>query len=464
MEQNFKPSLYLQAICEMTELTFKQSEESTIASVFESFQNEKIDEVAEWINEVDKFLAETQPEFEGGTVKADPLWCYNTISKTRKLRAKRGPNFSFRRASSSQDVGSEDAAPLSLREELSCELTSLLNIYYCAQTLSTFDQEDKFSEDLEQQIDEFLTGIKLLLQEKNPEKKPGWYRQKISETKAIFDKCEPAFSLQSQDVEPLLLHEELRCEIRSLIRMKLVDMLTADGLPNYDVQANNFKKDLYERINEVNKFLAEIKLQLVEKIPEKNFDWYNNKIAETRMLIVKRYSEFPLRSQDVGYTREHYQIFLSFRGEDTRYGFTGNLYNALHQEAFNVFMDDRGLERGDSISQVLMGAIENSKLSIIIFSKNFADSPWCLDEVVKILECKQKKNQLVWPVFYKLEPSVVRHQIKSYGEAMIKHETRYGNDVVRNWRSALHEVCGFNAFPYKKNSGYVICLISITFI
>ena len=129
-------------------------------------------------------------------------------------------------------------------------------------------------------------------------------------------------------------------------------------------------------------------------------------------------------------------------------------------------MDDEGLQRGDSIAQVLTGAIENSKLSILVFSENYADSTWCLDEVVKILECKQKNDQLVWPIFYKVEPSDVRHQRNSYEKAMIKQETRFGKDSenVKKWRSSLSQVCDLKAFHYKENSGYVIYFLSNTFI
>src|ERR1044072_1550784 len=102
-----------------------------------------------------------------------------------------------------------------------------------------------------------------------------------------------------------------------------------------------------------------------------------------------------------------------------------------------------------------MEAIENSKLSILVFSENYADSTWCLDEVVKILECKQKMNQLVWPIFYKVEPSDVRHQKNNYGNAMTKQETKFEKDPekVARWRSALFQVCDLKAFHYRENSG-----------
>ncbi|XP_057441233.1 disease resistance protein RUN1-like [Lotus japonicus] len=149
-----------------------------------------------------------------------------------------------------------------------------------------------------------------------------------------------------------------------------------------------------------------------------------------------------------------YQIFISFRGGDTRHSFTGFLYDALCREGFKTFMDDGELECGDQISQTLINAIEASRLSIIVLSENYAKSAWCLDELDKILECMTTKNQLVWPIFYKVEPSDVRYQKNSYGEAMVAHENRfvYDSEMIQNWRSALFKVAGLSGMTY--STGY----------
>ncbi|RDX98581.1 TMV resistance protein N, partial [Mucuna pruriens] len=146
-----------------------------------------------------------------------------------------------------------------------------------------------------------------------------------------------------------------------------------------------------------------------------------------------------------------YDIFLSFRGEDTRYSFTGFLNHALQREGFRTFMDDEGLEGGDQISSTLIKAIETSRLSIVVLSENYAYSSWCLDELVNILECMKAKNRLVWPIFYKVEPSTVRYQRKSFGEAMAAHGRKYGNDSdkVLKWKSALVEVANLKGWPLK---------------
>ena len=79
-----------------------------------------------------------------------------------------------------------------------------------------------------------------------------------------------------------------------------------------------------------------------------------------------------------------YDVFLSFRGEDTRDKFISHLVVALRQKGVNFFIDDK-LDRGHQISKSLLKSIEESRISIIIFSQNYASSTWCLDELVKII-------------------------------------------------------------------------------
>ncbi|XP_015889224.2 disease resistance protein Roq1-like [Ziziphus jujuba] len=149
--------------------------------------------------------------------------------------------------------------------------------------------------------------------------------------------------------------------------------------------------------------------------------------------------------------QEKYHVFLSFRGEDTRNIFASYLYEALCANQILTFMDDHELERGDEISPTLRKAIQESKISIIIFSKNYASSTWCLDELVHILECKKKFGQTVVPIFYGIDPSVVRKQNGSYEVAFAQLEQPFkakdGMEKVKQWRAALTEasnLCGLD--------------------
>ncbi|XP_025616767.1 toll/interleukin-1 receptor-like protein [Arachis hypogaea] len=115
-----------------------------------------------------------------------------------------------------------------------------------------------------------------------------------------------------------------------------------------------------------------------------------------------------------------YDDFISFRGEDTRASFTFHLFKALSRKQIVTYTDDL-LHEGDSITFLLLRAIEESCLLLVVFSENYASSKWCLQELVKIMECKKEFGWLVIPVFYNVDPSHVRYQLGSYSEAFKKH-------------------------------------------
>ncbi|XP_054811511.1 disease resistance protein RPV1-like isoform X2 [Prosopis cineraria] len=133
-----------------------------------------------------------------------------------------------------------------------------------------------------------------------------------------------------------------------------------------------------------------------------------------------------------------YDVFLSFRGEDTRDNFTSYLYEALCNANIHTFMDVK-LDKGEQISPILLRTIEESKISLIIFSKDYASSSWCMEELVHILECKKKFGRIVIPIFYKVDPSNIRKQNGSFGEgfAKLKQKFRQSQDKVQKWTNVL---------------------------
>ncbi|XP_004289200.1 PREDICTED: toll/interleukin-1 receptor-like protein [Fragaria vesca subsp. vesca] len=146
----------------------------------------------------------------------------------------------------------------------------------------------------------------------------------------------------------------------------------------------------------------------------------------------------------------NYDVFLSFRGEDTRYGFTDHLYSALCRTGIDTFRDTEELPRGDSIAPELRKAIEESKFAVIILSPNYADSKWCLDELAYVLSCKKTRGLRVFPVFYHVEPSEIRKQTGKFGRAFVNHKKAFKDNTckVDNWRQDLKEVAdvsGWNA-------------------
>ncbi|XVE84955.1 hypothetical protein DITRI_Ditri17bG0053300 [Diplodiscus trichospermus] len=146
--------------------------------------------------------------------------------------------------------------------------------------------------------------------------------------------------------------------------------------------------------------------------------------------------------------RLRWDVFLSFRGEDTRHGITKSLYNALEEKGVRVFRDDDGLNRGDEISPSLLEAIEDSAASIVILSEKYADSHWCLEELAKICELRR----LILPVFYLVDPSDVRRQSGSFEKDFCSHENRFGKDRVIKWRRAMEKVGGIAGMVFTNGS------------
>ncbi|RXH87843.1 hypothetical protein DVH24_034743 [Malus domestica] len=151
-----------------------------------------------------------------------------------------------------------------------------------------------------------------------------------------------------------------------------------------------------------------------------------------------------------------YDVFLSFRGEDTRVNFADHLYTALDNASFRTFRDENDLERGESIKPELEKAIQQSLSSVVVFSKNYASSKWCLNELVMILKLKKTSDHVVLPVFYDVDPSHVRNQTGSLAKAFARHQKTQSCDTVKEWREALTEVAGLAGMVLQNEAdGYV---------
>lgn len=147
-----------------------------------------------------------------------------------------------------------------------------------------------------------------------------------------------------------------------------------------------------------------------------------------------------------------FDVFLSFQGEDTRRTFTDHLYHGLSSAGVRVFRDGESLQKGGEIS-VLFETIERSEIFIPVFSKNYADSRWCLREIEKIVRVAMEgqPRRTILPVFYGIEPGVVRHQTGPFEEAFRKHAIdEKGVHSVKGWREALRRAAEFSGYGTEK--------------
>ncbi|KAB2619223.1 transcriptional corepressor LEUNIG [Pyrus ussuriensis x Pyrus communis] len=151
-----------------------------------------------------------------------------------------------------------------------------------------------------------------------------------------------------------------------------------------------------------------------------------------------------------------YDVFMSF-SEDTRKTFTDHLYWTMKDAGIDFFMEENeSIRREENISDKVKQIIEGSKVLVIVFSSRYADSIWCLEELVQIMECRRTLKQMVLPIFYDLSPSDV---IGTFVLAFQKHRERFHEDTdiqekQRRWTDALTAAAGLTVRVFRTTYGY----------
>ncbi|CAN1189749.1 Disease resistance protein L6 [Linum perenne] len=151
-----------------------------------------------------------------------------------------------------------------------------------------------------------------------------------------------------------------------------------------------------------------------------------------------------------------YEVFLSFRGPDTRSQITEILYRFLVHSKIHTFKDDDEMRKGEGIWPTLVKAINQSKVYVPILSENYAHSKWCLNELAEIVECWTRDNRhVILPIFYMVDPRDVRHQSGPYQEAFEQHEKRFDPSIIQTWKNALKKIGDLKGWHVKNNNEQV---------
>ncbi|KAJ4713863.1 TMV resistance protein N-like [Melia azedarach] len=150
-----------------------------------------------------------------------------------------------------------------------------------------------------------------------------------------------------------------------------------------------------------------------------------------------------------------YDVFLSSSNQGTCKNFTNHLHTALTRKWINVFRNNNELKRGKSIESEPFKAIEESRFSIIVFSKTYAFSTLCLEELVKIVEYKHTSDErMIFPIFYDVKPTMVSKQTGDFKEAFVKYEQAFGQVVekVQKWKNSLKEVANISGWELEERN------------
>ena len=151
----------------------------------------------------------------------------------------------------------------------------------------------------------------------------------------------------------------------------------------------------------------------------------------------------------------HFDVFINYRGPDVKSTLANSLYRRLISHRLQVFLDKPELQAGHNITTQIEAAIKVASVHIAIFSPTYAESNWCLDELVLMVESKA----IILPVFYKVKPSEVRWTGKdnhgAYARALRNHEEkqRYDLKTIQTWRKALHHVANISGFELQESNG-----------
>ncbi|CAN7034412.1 unnamed protein product [Brassica oleracea var. botrytis] len=134
-----------------------------------------------------------------------------------------------------------------------------------------------------------------------------------------------------------------------------------------------------------------------------------------------------------------HNVFPSFCGGDVRKGFLSHLLVKLESKGIMQFIDNN-IERGQSIAPELVQAIRESRVAIVLLSRNYTSSSWWLDELVEIMNCRERNEQTVIIIFCGVDPSDVRKQTGAFGEAFNKTCVGRTEGVKEAWKKALVDV------------------------
>ncbi|KFK31465.1 hypothetical protein AALP_AA6G115400 [Arabis alpina] len=158
---------------------------------------------------------------------------------------------------------------------------------------------------------------------------------------------------------------------------------------------------------------------------------------------------FPFRAMDPFSSSSSrnwlYDVFPSFSGEDVRQNILSHFLKELDRKSIIAFIDN-GIERGRSLDPELKKAIKDSRIAVVVFSKHYASSSWCLNELLEIVRCKKELDQVVIPIFYGLDPSDVRKQTGDFGKNFDKTCKNKSKEEKNRWQKALTDVADLTGY------------------
>lgn len=138
-----------------------------------------------------------------------------------------------------------------------------------------------------------------------------------------------------------------------------------------------------------------------------------------------------------------YDVFINHRGPDVKLTFAAHLDEALCNAGFYPFLDAKSVGQGRHIFNSVDEALSDACVHVAIFSKRYAESKHCLQELWDMLQTQK----VILPVFYDVQPKDLKDiDAGPYAKAFQKHRRSGRLEETKKWRKALREIADRRGF------------------
>jgi len=146
---------------------------------------------------------------------------------------------------------------------------------------------------------------------------------------------------------------------------------------------------------------------------------------------------------------EVFDVFLNHRGPDTKNKFIAHLDQALCDAGFRPFLDLRSLRVGNHNQVSIYQALDMAKVHVAVVSEGYAESEYCLNELVTIMN----SGKPVIPVFYDVELDDLLFVEKGkFAEAFKNHKNGQTQEKLQQWTVALGRLAHIVGFCFDNTS------------
>jgi hypothetical protein len=145
-----------------------------------------------------------------------------------------------------------------------------------------------------------------------------------------------------------------------------------------------------------------------------------------------------------------YDVFINHRGPDVKKRFVAHLNGALKRDGFRPFLDAKSIGQGRHVFNSIDKALKGACVHVAVFSKRYAESKYCLNELCDML----KSDQAILPVFYGVNAEDLRWIDNGpFKEGFRKHVKRGRKEEIRRWKEALRKVADYRGFRLDEVNG-----------